>query len=79
MKGVVRFIAILLTISVVSVTAELVPIKKFILSAHEDPVVKSQDDKNAQVRKSYPGIPGIDDIEFEIRNTGFTGDDFSTP
>jgi len=76
MKGVVRFIAILLTISVVSVTAELVPIKKFILSAHEDPVVKSQDDKNAQVRKSYPGIPGIDDIEFEIRNTGFTGDDF---
>ena len=27
MKGVVRFIAILLTISVVSVTAELVPIK----------------------------------------------------
>jgi hypothetical protein len=75
MKKVIRFIAILLAISTAS-AAELANIKQFILTAYEDPVVKSQDDKNAAVKKSYPGIPGIDDIEFEIRNTGFNDVDF---
>jgi len=76
MKEVIRYIVIFLTLSASSVTAELVTIKQFILSAHEDPVVKSQDNKNTEIRKSYPGIPGIDDIGFEIRNTGFTDVDF---
>lgn len=76
MKEVIRFIVIFLALSTASLASELATIKNFILSAHKDPVVKSQDDKNTAVKRSYPGIPGIEDIEFELRNTGFNDVDF---
>ncbi len=76
MKEIIRTVLILLALSATSMAGELTSIKQFILSAHEDPVVKSQDDKNTVIKKSYPGIPGIDDIEFELRNTGFDKDNF---
>ncbi len=76
MKKVIRLATILFWISTVTAGAGQVTFKQFILSAYNDPVVKSQDNKNAAVKKSYPGIPGIDDIEVQIRNTGFNGDDF---
>lgn len=76
MKEVIRFIVIFLALSTASVASELATINNFILSAHKDPVVKSQDDKNTAVKRSYPGIPGIEDIEFELRNTGFNDVNF---
>ncbi|MFW6221764.1 MAG: hypothetical protein ACOC4C_04790 [Fibrobacterota bacterium] len=52
-------------------SAGQVTFRQLLVTAQTDPVVLSQDNTTAAVRKSFPGIPGIDDIEFEVSNTGF--------
>lgn len=58
------------------VPAKEVTFKSLLLSARQDPVVTTQDNRETSVKKSFPGLPGIDDIEVQIRNTGFNSDDF---
>lgn len=46
-----------------------------LLTAAKDPLVVSYEGE-MRVSKKYNGIPGIDNVEFRIRNTGFDEEDF---
>lgn len=76
MKKIIIFNGLLIWLSTVPVTAGQITFEKLLLSSKNDPVVTSQDIKSARVEKSFSGIPGIDDFEFQIRNTGFNKDNF---
>ena len=59
-----------------TLTAGQPSFKYLLLSARNDPVVFSQDNKDAVVTKTFIGIPGIENIEFRVRNTGFDQNNF---
>lgn len=74
-----KYIGISATVIWVSVTSALAgqaTFKSLLLSSLSDPVVLSQDQKVAMAQKSCMGVPGIEDIDLNIRNTGFNSDNF---
>jgi hypothetical protein len=68
--------AIVIPFISVTLTAGQPSFKNLLISARNDPVVSSQDNKNAAVTKTFNGIPGIENIEFRVRNTGFDQNNF---
>ncbi|NLG16097.1 MAG: hypothetical protein GX556_02060 [Fibrobacter sp.] len=50
--------------------------QQLILSARNDPVITSQDKETSAIKKTFSGIPGIDDIELRVRNTAFDPNSF---
>jgi hypothetical protein len=68
--------AIVIPFISVTLTAGQPSFKNLLISARNDPVVSSQDNKNAAVTKTFIGIPGIENIEFRVRNTGFDQNNF---
>lgn len=50
--------------------------QQLLLSVRNDPVVASQNQESAFLKKGFEGIPGIDDIELRVRNTGFDPNNF---
>lgn len=68
--------AIVIPFISVTLTAGQPSFKNLLISACNDPVVSSQDNKNAAVTKTFNGIPGIENIEFRVRNTGFDQNNF---
>ena len=67
---------IILGVISTSVPAAQASLKQLLLSVPTDPVVVSQDHKSFNVKKKFRGIPGVDNVEFQISNTGFDPDDF---
>jgi hypothetical protein len=59
--------AIVIPFISVTLTAGQPSFKNLLISARNDPVVSSQDNKNAAVTKTFIGIPGIENIEFRVR------------
>ena len=71
----IRSIVFITVVFSVTVMGKAYKLENLLLTSAKDPVIVSYESETG-IDRSFNGIPGIDGIEFRLRNTGFDEEDF---